>query len=98
MERSEWTSSSGATGTSAWAAWATKSARAEVSVTSGWFVALAERIEAIGERQHEVSREGVVHRIVDVVGCHGACYVGALLKQVVCFESKRGLFPFQELI
>lgn len=74
------------------------SAGTEASFRAGRLVAFAEGVEAIGERQHEVSREGVIHRIVDVVGCHGACYVGALLEQVVGLECDGSLFPFKELI
>ena len=35
-------------------------------------VALPERVETIGKRNHEVTRQGIVLRIIDIVGGHAS--------------------------
>ena len=64
----------------------------------GGHIALAEGVEFVAYRQHEVAGEVVDHRVVDIVGGDGAAYVGALVEKVVGLQSHGERTARQELI
>ena len=67
-------------------------------VAVGGFVAFAEGVELVGEREHEVACELVVLHIVDIVGRNLALYVRFLLEKIVDLQHHRGCTPCHELI
>ena len=45
---------------------------------------------------HEIAAQGVILRVLDVVGCHGASDVASLLQHVIHLQAQRTLVALQE--
>ena len=69
-----------------------------IAVEIGWCAVLAEGVEAITERHHQVSGERVVSRVVDIVGCDVSADIGFLAEYVVGSQSDCGRTAAEELI
>ena len=74
------------------------SAGAAPCVSVGGFVAFAEGVEAVAYRQHHITCERVISRVVDIVCRYATAHVGALSEDVVGFESDGGISVTEELV
>ena len=64
----------------------------------GRLVTLAECVETVGEREHEVARQGVILGVVDIVGGDVAGHRLFLLEYIVDLELHCGGLVAEELV